>query len=110
MSIDELLEGAVANNVAPGFAAVIGDRDGVVVEATAGTARPDTLFRIASMTKAMTSGWRPAAARARRAGPRPAGRRDHPRVRRPAGARGLRRRPAAPAAAGLSGAHPPPAD
>src|SRR3954465_12399775 len=55
MSIDELLDGAVASGVAPGFAAVIGDRDGVVHEATAGAARSDTLFAIASMTKAMTS-------------------------------------------------------
>src|SRR3954470_1053418 len=55
MTVDELLEDAVAGGVAPGFVAVIGDRDGVVVEAAAGDAGPDTVFRIASMTKAMTS-------------------------------------------------------
>src|SRR3954467_7660947 len=55
MQIDELLEGAVAGGVVPGIVAVIGNRDGVVVEADAGEAGPDTVFRIASMTKAMTS-------------------------------------------------------
>jgi methyl acetate hydrolase len=55
MQIDELLEGAVAGGVAPGFVAVVGDREDVVVEAVAGDAGPDTVFRIASMTKAMTS-------------------------------------------------------
>src|SRR3954464_11004787 len=55
MQIDELLEGAVAGGVVPGIVAVIGNRDGVVVEAAAGDAGPDTVFRIASMTKAMTS-------------------------------------------------------
>src|SRR3954452_12514126 len=55
MQIDELLEGAVAGGVVPGIVAVIGNRDGVVVEANAGEAGPDTVFRIASMTKAMTS-------------------------------------------------------
>src|SRR4051794_10526449 len=55
MQIDELLEGAVAGGVVPGIVAVIGNRDGVVVEADAGESGPDTVFRIASMTKAMTS-------------------------------------------------------
>src|SRR3954454_8367154 len=55
MQIDELLVGAVAGGVAPGCVAVVGDRDDVVVEATAGEAGPDTVFRLASMTKAMTS-------------------------------------------------------
>src|SRR3954468_23931763 len=55
MQIDELLEGAVADGVVPGIVAVIGNRDGVVVEADAGESGPDTVFRIASMTKAMTS-------------------------------------------------------
>jgi methyl acetate hydrolase len=55
MTVEELLKQAVAGGVAPGFVAVLGDRDGVVVEAAAGEAGPDTVFRIASMTKAMTS-------------------------------------------------------
>src|SRR3954469_16189480 len=55
MQIDELLEGAVAGGVVPGIVAVIGNRDGVVVEADAGESGQDTVFRIASMTKAMTS-------------------------------------------------------
>src|SRR3954464_7936380 len=55
MTVVELLEDAVAGGVAPGFVAVIGDRDGVVVEAGSCEAGPDTVFRIASMTKAMTS-------------------------------------------------------
>src|SRR3954452_5377658 len=55
MQIDELLEGAVAGGVVPGIVAVIGNRDGVLVEADACEAGPDTVFRIASMTKAMTS-------------------------------------------------------
>src|SRR3954454_9498627 len=55
MTVDELLEQAVAGGVAPGFVGVIGDRDGVVVEAAAGEGGPETVFRIASMTKAMTS-------------------------------------------------------
>src|SRR3954466_11562300 len=55
MQIDELLEGAVAGGVVPGIVAVISNRDGLIVEADAGEAGPDTVFRIASMTKAMTS-------------------------------------------------------
>src|SRR3954452_18600749 len=55
MTVDELLEQAVAGRVAPGFVAVVADRDGLIVEAAAGEAGPDTVFRIASMTKAMTS-------------------------------------------------------
>src|SRR3954462_13546810 len=55
MTVDELLEQAVAGGVAPGFGGGVGDRDGVVVEAAAGEAGPETVFRIASMTKAMTS-------------------------------------------------------
>src|SRR3954452_550134 len=55
MTVDELLEQAVAGGVTRGFVAVVGDRDGVVVEAAAGEAGPDTVFRIASMTKAMVS-------------------------------------------------------
>ncbi|TML99591.1 MAG: beta-lactamase family protein [Actinobacteria bacterium] len=55
MNIDELLDRAVAGGVVPGIVAVVADRDGIVHEGAAGAARPDTLFRIASMTKAMTS-------------------------------------------------------
>jgi CubicO group peptidase (beta-lactamase class C family) len=53
-AIDELLERAHADSVVPGVVAMVADRDGVVYEGAAGAA-PDTLFRIASMTKALTS-------------------------------------------------------
>jgi CubicO group peptidase (beta-lactamase class C family) len=52
--IDKVLERAVADGVMPGVVAMVVDADGPVYEGAAGTA-PDTLFRIASMTKAMTS-------------------------------------------------------
>src|SRR3954467_13776718 len=65
MTVDELLEQAVAGGVTRGFVAVVGGRagagaeagrgDGAVVEAAAGETGPDTVFRIASMTKAMAS-------------------------------------------------------
>lgn len=61
--IDELLERACAGAVVPGVVAMVADRDGLVYEGTAGVlsvggdapVTPETLFRIASMTKALTS-------------------------------------------------------
>ena len=62
-SIDDLLERACAEGVVPGVVAMVADRDGVLYEGTAGRLRigdgapvaTDTMFRIASMTKALTS-------------------------------------------------------
>lgn len=61
--IDEPLERACAGGVVPGVVAMVADRDGLVYEGTAGVlsvggdalVTPETLFRIASMTKALTS-------------------------------------------------------
>jgi len=63
MNVEAVLEGSVNEGVVCGIAAVVGGRDGNLAEVAAGTlgpgdARPvelDTTFRIASMTKAMTS-------------------------------------------------------
>jgi methyl acetate hydrolase len=55
--IDELLRGAVADGAMHGVVAVVGDRDGLLYHGGAG-ALPDgtdTMFRIASMTKAATT-------------------------------------------------------
>jgi methyl acetate hydrolase len=62
-TIDDLLERACAEAVVPGVVAMVADRDGVVYEGAAGRLRirdgaqatTDTMFRIASMTKALTS-------------------------------------------------------
>jgi methyl acetate hydrolase len=62
-AIDGLLEGAVADGALPGVVAVAGDRDGVSYEGAFGglsvdgdePARADTMMRLASMTKAITS-------------------------------------------------------
>lgn len=64
-ALDALLEGAVSSGAVPGIAAVVSTRDGVVFEGGAGRlhaadpASPavgtDTMFRLASMTKAMAS-------------------------------------------------------
>ena len=62
-TIDGLLERACAEDAVPGVVAMVADRDGVVYEGAAGRLRigdgapaaTDTLFRIASMTKALTS-------------------------------------------------------
>jgi methyl acetate hydrolase len=62
-AIDELLQSACAEGVLPGVVALVADRDGLVYEGAAGRlrldndapAQADTLFRIASMTKALTS-------------------------------------------------------
>ena len=61
--IDELLGGACAGDALPGAVAIVVDADGVVYEGAAGRlsvygdapARVDTMFRIASMTKALAS-------------------------------------------------------
>jgi CubicO group peptidase (beta-lactamase class C family) len=61
--MDELLERAVASGAVPGIAAVVTGRDGVIYEGTAGRlgtendapVAPDTMFRLMSMTKALTS-------------------------------------------------------
>ena len=52
--IDELLERAYDDGVVPGVVAMVADREGIIYEGAAGAA-PETLFRIASMTKALTS-------------------------------------------------------
>jgi len=62
-NIDALLEGAVARGAVPGVVAVVGDRDGTLYESAFGTlgvaddrpAQVDTVFLIASMTKAIAS-------------------------------------------------------
>jgi CubicO group peptidase (beta-lactamase class C family) len=62
-TIDGLLERACTEGVVPGVVAMVADRDGVVYEGAAGhlsfkdaaPATTDTMFRIASMTKALTS-------------------------------------------------------
>ena len=62
-AIDQLLERGTADGVFPGAVAMIADRDGVLYEGAAGRmsiageapVTTDTMFRIASMTKALTS-------------------------------------------------------
>jgi methyl acetate hydrolase len=62
-AIDDLLQSACAEGVLPGVVAMVGDRDGPVYEGAAGRLRigddepptANTMFRIASMTKALTS-------------------------------------------------------
>jgi CubicO group peptidase (beta-lactamase class C family) len=62
-TIDTLLERSCADGVVPGVVAMVADRDGVLYEGVAGRLRvgddapasTDTMFRIASMTKALTS-------------------------------------------------------
>lgn len=53
--IDGLLQGAVADGTYHGVAAMVVDRDGVLYENAFGEAKPDTLFRNASMTKAVAT-------------------------------------------------------
>ena len=63
MSLEQLLAGAVERGAAPGFVATVVGRDGVLDQASAGTLGPgddrplgpDTLFRLASLTKSMAS-------------------------------------------------------
>lgn len=64
-ALDGLLEGAAASGALPGVAAVVSTIDGVIYEGAAGrldandpdspAVGTDTMFRLASMTKAMTS-------------------------------------------------------
>jgi len=62
-SIDRVLDEAVANGVAPGVVALVADDRGILYEGARGRAAPDapapvaldSVFRIASMTKAITS-------------------------------------------------------
>jgi methyl acetate hydrolase len=49
--MDEVLQGAVDRGDVPLVVAMAADRDGVIYEGAAGDASPDTIFRIASMTK-----------------------------------------------------------
>jgi len=53
--IDGLLSGAVDAGTFSGVAAIVVDRDGVLYDGTAGDAAPNTMFRIASMTKALAT-------------------------------------------------------
>ncbi|HEY3189783.1 MAG TPA: serine hydrolase domain-containing protein [Solirubrobacteraceae bacterium] len=53
--LDGLLERAVAERRVPGAVAVVTGPGELVYEGAAGTATPSTVFRIASMTKAVTS-------------------------------------------------------
>ena len=62
-SIDEVLQNAVSRGDVPGVVAMAGDRDGVIYEGATGERTPgsgemvgpDTMFRIASMTKMVTT-------------------------------------------------------
>ncbi len=62
-AIDELLEQGCASGAVPGIAAFVVGRDGILYEGAAGRlsvnggapAGTDTVIRIASMTKAMTT-------------------------------------------------------
>ena len=53
--IDDLLNGVTADGSLHGIAATIVGRDGVLYEGVAGDARPDSMFRNASMTKAVAT-------------------------------------------------------
>ena len=53
--IDGLLNDAVAGGTVHGVVAMVVDRDGVLYEGAAGDAGPDTMFRNASMTKAVAT-------------------------------------------------------
>src|SRR6478735_4801280 len=53
--IDDLLNGVTADGSLHGIAATIVGRDGVLYEGAAGDARPDSMFRNASMTKAVAT-------------------------------------------------------
>lgn len=53
-ALDALLANAVATGAAPGLAAIVVDRDGVLYSGAAGI-DPDTIFRYASCTKAIAS-------------------------------------------------------
>ena len=53
--IDDLLDGVTADGTLHGVAATVVGRDGVLYEHAAGEAKPDTMFRNASMTKAVAT-------------------------------------------------------
>lgn len=53
--IDDLLNGVTADGSLHGVAAAVLSRDGVLYEHAAGDAKPDTMFRNASMTKAVAT-------------------------------------------------------
>ena len=53
--IDDLLKGVTADGSLHGIAATVVGRDGVLYEGAAGDARPGTMFRNASMTKAVAT-------------------------------------------------------
>lgn len=53
--IDGLLEGSVSSGAFHGVAAIVVDRNGPVYEGAFGAAKPDTMFRNASMTKAVAT-------------------------------------------------------
>ncbi len=53
--IDGLLSEAVGSGTVHGVVAIVVDRDGVVYEGAAGAAGPETMFRNASMTKAVAT-------------------------------------------------------
>ena len=54
-AIDQLLTGAVEHGTYEGVVATVVDRHGVLYEGSAGTASPGTMFRNASMTKAVAT-------------------------------------------------------
>ncbi|MGV0794340.1 serine hydrolase domain-containing protein [Mycolicibacterium sp. XJ1819] len=53
--IDDLLSGVTADGALHGIAATVVGRDGVLYQGSAGDAKPDTMFRNASMTKAVAT-------------------------------------------------------
>jgi len=53
--VDELLHRVTADGALHGVAATVVDRDGVLYQGAAGDAKPDTMFRNASMTKAVAT-------------------------------------------------------
>jgi methyl acetate hydrolase len=53
--IDDLLNGVTADGSLHGIAATVVGRDGVLYEGAAGDAKPDSMFRNASMTKAVAT-------------------------------------------------------
>jgi CubicO group peptidase (beta-lactamase class C family) len=54
-AIDELLAVGAGAGAVPGVVAVVTGPDGILYEGAAGDATPDTMFRFASMTKAMAT-------------------------------------------------------
>ncbi|UXA18773.1 serine hydrolase [Mycobacterium sp. SMC-4] len=53
--IDDLLRGVTADGALHGVAATVVSRDGVLYQGAAGDAKPDSMFRNASMTKAVAT-------------------------------------------------------